>query len=245
LMNNSTASPDLSNSRAFPIRVNVAPRFDAVKVLKYLSVANAPRYRPEKGLTFCNIFACDYCYLMGLYLPRVWWNNNALDEIVKSIKAEETPTVESRYGSTVNELNANSLNAWLPLYGPNFGWESLPFTPDGMREAQSLVNRGATSVISASTMTDRPGHISVIIPEDVGQKWKANEVTDGDLVGDFIPVQAQAGSRCFTGVAWNWWALGKYPRTGLWVNRSRVPVVSPVEMAVAPVVEEGEVKGDV
>src|SRR5262249_8430070 len=36
------------------------------------------RYQPVGGTTFCNIYAHDYCFLAGVYLPRVWWTANAL-----------------------------------------------------------------------------------------------------------------------------------------------------------------------
>jgi hypothetical protein len=36
------------------------------------------RYQPRDGLTFCNIYTHDYCYLAGVYLPRVWWTQAAI-----------------------------------------------------------------------------------------------------------------------------------------------------------------------
>ena len=44
-------------------------------IVDYLAVDKPShvRYQPHDGLTFCNIYAHDYCHLAGVYLPRVWW----------------------------------------------------------------------------------------------------------------------------------------------------------------------------
>ena len=44
-------------------------------IIDWLAVDDAAhlRYQPHDGLTFCNIYAHDFCFLTGCYLPRVWW----------------------------------------------------------------------------------------------------------------------------------------------------------------------------
>ncbi|MBC8064059.1 MAG: SH3 domain-containing protein, partial [Chlorobia bacterium] len=58
---------------------------EIVKIIAWLDVENSKhkRYLPGGGKTYCNIYAHDYCYLAGVYLPRVWWTGSALVRIGK------------------------------------------------------------------------------------------------------------------------------------------------------------------
>ena len=78
-----------------------------------------PTLRSEDGPTWCNIYATDYCYLAGLYLPRVWWTAKALAAIVQG----NTPPVA--YDQTVRETRADDLYQWLLDSGAQFGWRRV------------------------------------------------------------------------------------------------------------------------
>lgn len=47
----------------------------------WLAVEESKRYLSGEGKTYCNVYAADYCYLAGVYLPRVWCNPKALAAI--------------------------------------------------------------------------------------------------------------------------------------------------------------------
>ena len=51
-----------------------------LEIVNYLDSANTShlRYKPKSRTTYCNIYAYDYCYLAGVFLPRTWWTGPAL-----------------------------------------------------------------------------------------------------------------------------------------------------------------------
>lgn len=127
-------------------------------IIDYLDVANAAhlRYQPRGGTTYCNIYATDFAYLCGVYLPRVWWTDRALLQLRAGAK------VAVEYGRTVRELNANALYDWLEDHGPAFGWKrEIELTA-----LQAAANVGEVCVIVARRVDlNRPGHITVVVPE--------------------------------------------------------------------------------
>jgi hypothetical protein len=140
------------------------------KTLEYLNVENNRRYIAREGKTFCNIYAHDFCEQFGIYLPRVWWNSDAL----KQIKEGKKPKPE--YGKNIFEMNANALYEW--LNAGNFGWEKVhPIT------AQIEVDKGKFGVICARRRDrKKSGHISIILPTSF-------------LPNRNFPIQSQAGAK--------------------------------------------------
>ena len=59
-----------------------------LKIIKYLNSENSQhqRYQPKQKTTYCNIYAYDFCYLAGVYLPRVWWTDKALLQIKDDVE---------------------------------------------------------------------------------------------------------------------------------------------------------------
>jgi hypothetical protein len=112
-------------------------------IVDWLASEQSARYQRTE-LTFCNIYAADYCYLAGAYLPRVWWTDDAL----RRIGAGETPPV--RYGVTVREMRADDLLGWLIRCGPAFGWRRV-FDGSAL---QATANGGGIGLICA----DRAAH---------------------------------------------------------------------------------------
>ena len=87
-------------------------------IIDYLGVENPAhkRYKPRSGLTFCNIYTHDFCFLAGAYLPRVWWSQAAIKDLAMGKK------VEPLIGKTIDERRANDLFRWLRDFGLDFGW---------------------------------------------------------------------------------------------------------------------------
>ncbi|MDX2070804.1 MAG: hypothetical protein SFV55_20410 [Haliscomenobacter sp.] len=169
-------------------------------IVDWLDVTQSDRYQPGQN-TYCNIYAYDYCSLAGAYLPRVWWNNNA---IIKLLGGTE---VSVKYGDSVYEVNANGLYNWLGDFGDHFGWQRL----SNARELQAQVNQGKVGIISAENKSaNNSGHIAVVIPEHDGFNATDNP---------FIPIQSQAGRvnrKKFNHL--NWWTKPEFRAFGFWVH---------------------------
>jgi hypothetical protein len=185
-----------------------ALRAELAAIIEYLGVdkPSHARYQPRDGLTFCNIYAHDYCDLAGVYLPRVWWLPDAIERLARG------ETVEPRYGSTVSEQRANDLFRWLAAFGPRFGWRQT----GTLTKLQSDANVGAVCVIVAARKENgRPGHISVVVPETA--EHSARRDGSGAVIA---PLQSQAGTTNFrygTGTA-GWWLGQQFADHAFWVH---------------------------
>lgn len=202
-----------SGSRAFPLGESNRPRrkrggseaalASLHELVSWLDVERSERYKPGNNFTYCNIYAHDFCYLAGVYLPRVWWTDQAL------CKLWHRKPSEVIYGGTVTELNANSLFDWLAEFGPDFGWSRV-FSPEAI---QSDANGGKVAVICAKRKNiNYSGHICAVLPESGTRKAKR---TDGSVTG---PLQSQAGAsnkKYFTDV---WWTHARYREFAFWVH---------------------------
>jgi hypothetical protein len=188
-----------------PSRAAVTPaELDAI--VRYLDVERSARYKREATQTFCNVYACDYCYLAGVYLPRVWWNAQALADIAKG------RAVAAKYGVTVSELNANALYEWLRDFGTSFGWTQAASLDD----LQSAANAGQISVICARRKPlNLSGHIAVVVPESAPPA-----VAETTEAGIRVPLQSQAGriNYCFSCVPGRWWESPKFGACGFWIH---------------------------
>lgn len=199
------------NEKNMPTRKGDTPdelREELAAIIRYLEPAKKShkRYQPRSGLTFCNIYAHDYCMLGGVYLPRVWWNDKALIQIAKGT------VPEPRYGKSIREMRANDLFRWLRDYGPQHGWVRARSTT----ELQNNANRGAVSVIVARRKQDgRSGHIVAVVPET--DKHHAKRLSNGEVSS---PLQSQAGSVNFnygTGRS-GWWRAARFAEFAMWYH---------------------------
>jgi len=191
------------NNRAYPLNepgfkrrllasLPVIERAPAIHgQLDFLNVEKSVRYLPTNKNTFCNIYATDLAYSLGVYVPRVWWTEGALSKI------EQGQKVDVIYEKTVTELNANSLANWFENFGPDFGWHRKL----SIDELQTEVNKGTLGIIVAQRINlNRSGHIVAVVPE----KDDKIATRNGSLV--ISPLQSQAGAnnkKYFTGN--NWW----------------------------------------
>jgi hypothetical protein len=177
-------------------------------IIDYLASDKAAhkRYKPRNGLTFCNIYAHDYCILAGVYLPRVWWTPGAIERLARGEKVE--PLIDN----TIMEMRANALFRWLRDFGPRFGWRQT----STLTKLQQEANIGAVGLIVARRKQDgKSGHIVAVVPEtndDRATRNAAGEVTK--------PLQSQAGARNFrrgTGTL-NWWKGDQFAESAFWLH---------------------------
>jgi hypothetical protein len=152
------------------------------------------RWRPGNNRTYCNIYAYDFAYAAGVYLPRVWWKPDAIKKFAQG------QTVAVAYGGTVREMNANSLHDWLLDHGADHGWKRVT----SLDEIQAAANRNEFCVICAARKDpNRSGHITIVVPEH------GNDKAARGAMGNVIrPLQSQAGSTNFRLGTGNraWWA---------------------------------------
>ena len=176
------------------------------RIVKHLNVEKRShrRWWPKSGTTYCNIYAYDYCYLAGVYLPRVWWTAAALQRI------NNGEQVEPAYGSTVRELNANALHDWYTDYGANFGWQR----ETDLSTLQAAANNGEVCIIVAKREdTNRAGHIAAVIPET--DRANAARSRSGLVLR---PLQSQAGSqnRAASPGTNAWWLGARFEFFSFW-----------------------------
>jgi hypothetical protein len=177
-------------------------------IIDYLAVERSThaRYRPRDGVTFCNIYAQDYCHLAGVYLPRVWWTPDAIEWLAQG------ETVAPRLGKTIDEQRANDIFRWLRAFGPRFGWRQT----GTLTKLQTEVNLGAIGLIIARRKLEgRSGHVAMVVPET------NTELARRDGQGDVVAaLQSQAGSTNFrfgTSKA-NWWNDERFAESAFWLH---------------------------
>lgn len=150
------------------------------EIVEWLAVDTSTRYQRDAHSTYCNIYAVDYCYLAGVYLPRTWWTESALLRIARGEQ------VEAAYANTIREMRADDLHAWLIAFGPSFGWRRV-FDCTALQVA---ANGGGVALICADREQDgRPGHITAVVPETAVEH--AERDADGNVT---LPLQSQAGA---------------------------------------------------
>ena len=171
------------------------------RVVEYLNVEQSQRYAPTTSATFCNIYAYDYCYLGGAYLPRVWWTPKAIAQL-----AAGTP-VAPVFGRSVTEQTANMLFDWLEDFGDDFGWVRT----SSLDELQDAANVGELGIICAKRKDlSRSGHIVAVVPE--------TEIERAARIAGKVkfPLQSQAGVKNHNYVAQGWWTNEKFREFGFW-----------------------------
>lgn len=199
------------NEKGLPGRGGVGPaqlRKELAGIIDYLDTERQvhKRYWPRDGLTFCNIYAHDYCRLANAYLPRVWWTSKALVQIASG------RAVEPRLGASVREQRANDLFHWLQDFGTGFGWRRA-LTLD---ELQAHANLGGIAIIVARRRDDgRSGHIVAVVPETETQTAKRDTAGRVEL-----PLQSQAGVANFRygRSTRDWWKHERFAEAAFWIH---------------------------
>jgi len=164
------------------------------------------RYQPTSTATFCNIYTHDYCFLAGVYLPRVWWLPGAIERLAKG------EDVEPIYEKTIDEQRANDLFRWLRDFGPRFGWRAT----GTLTKLQDAANLGGLGIIVARRQEDgRSGHIVMVVPETDSNRARRN--SDGEVIA---PLQSQAGSVNFQygrGIL-DWWTSDRFAASAFYIH---------------------------
>lgn len=175
-------------------------------VVRYLDPENSShaRYAPKTATTYCNIYAYDFCYLAGAYLPRVFWKDAALARL------RNGETVPVQYDQTVQELNANALHDWLADHGEAFGWRGTT----SLDVLQASANDGEVCLMVAKHVNGNySGHIVAVVPEH-GSLVAAR----GGEGGVLRPVESQAGRKNhrFTVKPSAWWRGDQFQSFSFW-----------------------------
>jgi len=205
------AGPHSLNEPDQPGRKGTTPdelRNELAAIIDYLAVDKLShvRYQPRTGVTFCNIYAHDYCHLAGVYLPRVWWTPDAIERLAVG------ETIDPRLESTIDEQRANDLFRWLRAFGLRFGWRQT----STLTNLQMEVNAGGVGLIVARRKLDgKSGHIAAVVPEVEDQRARRN--SSGEVIA---PLQSQAGARNFrygTGKL-DWWKSDEFADSAFWIH---------------------------
>lgn len=139
----------------FEIRERVERVKLIYRVINYLDVEHSRRYLVDGSRSFCNIYASDVMYVLGAYLPRVWWKSELINNgLIDS-------ALEPQYGVTVEELNTLGLYNWLKDYGTNFNWKKAK----NFRDFKQEINKGTVGVICAISKNKTGNHICVALPK--------------------------------------------------------------------------------
>ena len=176
-----------------------------VGLLGLLDVEHSARYRKGASSTYCNVYAHDFMHQLGVYLPRVWWDLDALRSWDQNVAQGIHYPTGSRDG-TIRELSANSLHDWLLERGPGYGWRTL----DSAKALQSHVDSTGYPAVICARRSDRrkSGHITCVVPDQFSHNGQG--VGPHMLGPGYAPLQTQAGStnrRLFASV---WWDSGQF-----------------------------------
>lgn len=164
------------------------------RLIDKLDVDVNVRYQRTIEDTYCNVYSYDYCYFCKVYLPTVWWTDEALEKIVQGQE------IEAIFEETVDRIYSSAIHDWFLQWGTSFGWERM-FTAD---EIQNKVNaNGGIGIICAKRkIKGLSGHIVPVVPEtDLHKAYRENGVV-------VYPLQSQAGKlnyNYFSEVRKDWW----------------------------------------
>lgn len=183
-------------------------RKEIIKIIDWLNVEKRThkRYQPHQGKTFGHVYAHDFCHLAGVYLPRVWWTQRAIEKLARN------EIVQPLLNATVEEIGPNGIFGWLRDFGERFGWRQT----GELTKLQNAANLGGIGLIIAKGVEDgRSGQLTVVVPEMDSTKGKR------DAAGDVIaPLQSQAGAVNFryrTGKKF-WWLDAKFNDHAFWIH---------------------------
>jgi hypothetical protein len=164
------------------------------RLIDKLDVATNVRYQRTVEDTYCNVYSYDYCYFCKVYLPTVWWTDDALEKVL------EGQEVEAVFEETVDRIYSSAIHDWFLQWGANFGWKRM-FSVDEM-QSQVNTNGGIGIICAKRREKGLSGHIVPVVPEtDLHQAYRENGIV-------LYPLQSQAGKinyNYFSEVRKDWW----------------------------------------
>lgn len=164
------------------------------RLIDKLDVVSNIRYQRTVEDTYCNVYSYDYCHFCKVYLPTVWWTDEALEKVLAGQE------VEAVFEQTVDRIYSSAIHDWFLKWGTSFGWQRM-FTAD---EIQNKVNtNGGVGIICAKRKEKGlSGHIVPVVPEtDLNKAYRENDIV-------VYPLQSQAGKlnyNYFSEVKKDWW----------------------------------------
>ncbi|NRT12125.1 hypothetical protein [Flavobacterium sp. 14A] len=169
------------------------------QLIEKLNVIENLRYKRTVEDTYCNVYSFDYCHFNNVYLPTVWWT----DEAIERLQAGEDVT--PIYNDTVKTIYSSAITDWFVKWGPAFGWKR---TMDVNELQEKVNNEGAIGIICAKRkIRGLSGHIVPVVPETAAHKAYRE---DGRVI---YPLQSQAGKvnyKYFAKVKKDWWNNALY-----------------------------------
>lgn len=169
------------------------------QLINKLDVTASLRYQKTIEDTYCNVYTYDYCYFSRVYVPTIWWTEDALRKIL------DGQEIEAIFGETVDHIYSSAIHNWFLKWGASFGWKRM-FTVD---EIQNNVNaNGGIGIICAKRKkVGFSGHIVPVVPEtDVKKAYRENGIVK-------YPLQSQAGKsnyHYFSKARKDWWNHERY-----------------------------------
>jgi hypothetical protein len=169
------------------------------QLIAKLDVTNSIRYQRTVEDTYCNVYSYDFCHFSKVYLPTVWWTDDALKKI---LEGEE---VEAVFEDTVDRIYSSAIHDWFLKWGADFGWERVL----DVDTLQNMVNaNGGVGIICAKRkVVGLSGHIVPVVPETTKNKaYRENGVV-------VYPLQSQAGKlnyNYFSKAKREWWKKELY-----------------------------------
>ncbi len=169
------------------------------RLIDKLDVKHSLRYQRTPEDTYCNVYSYDYCYFTGVYLPTVWWTDEAIGKLLAG------EDVEPVFEETVDRIYSSAIHDWLSQWGPDFGWKQV----SDLDELQRKVNEnGGVGIICAKRkIKGLSGHIVPVVPETHLKKaYRENGVV-------IYPLQSQAGKlnyNYFAKARKDWWNHERY-----------------------------------
>jgi hypothetical protein len=169
------------------------------QLISKLDVTNSIRYQRTVEDTYCNVYSYDFCHFSKVYLPTVWWTDDALEKI------QGGQEVEAVFEDTVDRIYSSAIHDWFMERGADFGWERV-LDVDAL---QNKVNaNGGVGIICAKRKeVGLSGHIVPVVPETSKKKaYRENGVV-------VYPLQSQAGKlnyNYFAKAKKEWWKKELY-----------------------------------
>lgn len=169
------------------------------KIIRKLDVKNSLRYQRTPEDTYCNVYSFDYCFHAKVYLPTVWWTDEAIERLQKG--EDVTPV----FNDTVLPIYSSAIHDWFMKWGADFGWKRMT---DLTAIQEKVTNEGGIGIICAKRkIVGLSGHIVPIVPETEKKKaFRENGVV-------LYPLQSQAGKinyNYFARKRRDWWNHIRY-----------------------------------
>jgi hypothetical protein len=187
--------PLMDSSIPFRDLTNTATKKESIyRLIDKLDVETNIRYQRTVEDTYCNVYSYDYCYFAQVYVPTVWWTDEALEKVLQGQE------VEAVFEQTVDRIYSSAIHDWFLEWGPAFGWQQI----SNVDELQNKVNAtGGIGIICAKRREKGlSGHIVPVIPEtELHKAYRENEKV-------VYPLQSQAGKlnyNYFSEVRKDWW----------------------------------------